>query len=104
MPKHLMAESSRKLRRSLGVICLITAIMMLIAGETILRNWLKQTGPLAMAAYWLTCFAITGWAALLAIRDVVQVRRENRAEQRKLLEQTLQEVERERAHRSKARE
>jgi TRAP-type C4-dicarboxylate transport system permease small subunit len=99
-----MVELSRKPRRWLGIICLVTAIMMLIAGETILRNWLKQTGPLTMAAYWLTCFAITGLAALLAIRDVIQVRRENRAEQRKLLEQTLQEVERERAHRAKARE
>jgi uncharacterized membrane protein len=101
MLKHLMPENSRKLRRALGVICLITAIVMLIAGETILREQLTGVG---MLVYWLTCFAITGLAALLAIRDVVQVRRENRAEQRKLLEQTLQEVERERAHRSKARE
>jgi hypothetical protein len=99
-----MVEPSRNRRRWLGIICLVTAIVMLIVGETVLRNWLKQTGPLVMAAYWLACFAITGLAALLAIRDVVQVRRENRAEQRKLLEQTLQEVEREKAHRSKARE
>jgi uncharacterized membrane protein len=96
-----MAELSRKPRRWLGIICLVTAIVMLIAGETILREQLTGVG---MLVYWLTCFAITGLAALLAIRDVVQVRRENRAEQRKLLEQTLQEVERERAHRAKARE
>jgi uncharacterized membrane protein len=96
-----MAELSRRPRRWLGIICLVTAIVMLIAGETILREQLTGVG---MLVYWLTCFAITGLAALLAIRDVVQVRRENRAEQRKLLEQTLQEVERERAHRAKARE
>jgi hypothetical protein len=96
-----MAENSRNRRRWLGIICLVTAIVMLIVGETVLGERLTGFGLLL---YWLTCFAITGLAALVAIRDLVHVRRENRAEQRKLLEQTLQEVERERAHRSKARE
>lgn len=96
-----MAEHSRKRRRWLGIICLVTAIAMLIAGETVLSERLTGFGLLL---YWLMCFATTGLAALVAIRDLVHVRRENRAEQRKLLEQTLQEVEREKAHRSKARE
>jgi hypothetical protein len=96
-----MAEPSRNRRRWLGIICLVTAIAMLIVGETVLRERLNGFGLLL---YWLTCFAITGLAALVAIRDLAHVRRENRAEQRKLLEQTLQEVEREKAHRSKARE
>jgi hypothetical protein len=96
-----MADHSTKYRRSLGVICLITAIVMLLAGETILRERLTGVGLLV---YWLTCLALTCLAAVVAIKDMARVRRESRAEQRKLLEQTLREVEREPARREPSRE
>jgi hypothetical protein len=99
-----MTESPKNTRRRLGLLCLVGAIGLLIAGETVLQNWLKQIGLMGMTAYWLTCFGLTLVAALTAIRDAVRVRRETRAAQRELLEQTLQEVERERARRAESRD
>jgi len=79
-------------RRWLGAICLLTAIAMLIVGETLLKNRLQ---PLAFATYWSVCFILTAIAACVAVVDASRVRAEQRDAQRDLIESTIQEIERE---------
>ncbi len=91
---------SRTLRRRFGVFCIAAAILMLICGETVLRGTLAQNAVLLLV-YWMTCFILTALAAGVAITEAARVARESREEQRTLLTQTLQEVEREKRERGK---
>lgn len=98
-----MSENPRRrtLRRRFGVVCISAAILMLIAGETVLRTTLASNA-VWLIVYWMTCFILTALAALAAIIDAARVRLESREAQRSLLEQTLQEVEREKQERKKS--
>jgi hypothetical protein len=84
-------------RRWFAAICLLTAIIMLIAGETALKD---QPHPLRFVVYWSSCFILTAIAAALALMDAAKVRNEQRDEQRALIEKTLQEIEREKRSRT----
>lgn len=99
-----MSESSsrRRRRRRFGVICLVVALVMLGLGETALRAKLAQNAVL-LVVYWVICLVLTGLAAMAAIVDAARVRRDGQEEQRTLIEQTLQEVEREKRQRTKPR-
>jgi hypothetical protein len=90
-----MAENlrTRTRRRRFGVICLALAILMLLAGETLLKSQLAGVG---LIVYWIVCLVLTALAAGAAIVDAARVGRESREAQRSLLETTLREVERER--------
>jgi len=85
-------------RRWAGVLCLGTAILLTVWGHYFLpRDW----HPMVQVGFWLTCFAITFLAILIALVDLVAVGRATRAERRALLEKTLGEVEAEaRRHQS----
>ena len=85
---------SRTRRRRFGSVCIGMAILLLLAGETVLRAALANNIVL-FAAYWMACFILTALAAGAAIIDAARVRLESREEQRSLLEKTLLEVERE---------
>jgi hypothetical protein len=97
-----MAEPSRSKarRRWFGGICLSLAILMLVAGETVLKPHLRGVGLLG---YWLGCLVLTALAAGAALLDAARIGWQGREERRTLLEDTLREVERERESRQKKR-
>ena len=76
-------------RRWFGAIVLIAAMLMLIAGETVLQGRLKDFGFLL---YWTLCFGFTCLAILIAFLDVRALGRRTRQEHHDLLESTLKEI------------
>lgn len=95
-----MNSPARNRRRWWGVVFLGLAMAMLIAGETLLKPHLQGVGLLC---YWLGCLLCVTIAAGVAIVDALRTQRELRAEQRELLERTLQAVEQERQQREQQR-
>ena len=85
--------------RVLGTLFLAASIVMLILGETLLKH---QLGPFATLVYWTTCVLATLGAIICALLDLSRSMRESRAEQRAMLEQTIHEIEAERARRKQA--
>jgi hypothetical protein len=77
-------------RRWFGVLVLLTALLLLIAGETILRGNLRGWGFLL---YWSLCFVFTGLAIVVAWLDARAVQRKSRLEARELVERTLGKIE-----------
>ena len=67
------------------------ALLMLVAGQTILSRRFSNLGFLL---YWMVCIVLTGIAMVLAVLELGALRRQTRREHRKLLEQTLGEIER----------
>lgn len=86
-----MANSTDVIRRVLGAVFLGTAILMLILGETLLAASLQRS-RMVFIIYWMGCFAFTGLATLMAVLDMVVVRRRMREQQREFLETTLREI------------
>lgn len=84
-----MALSPDKVRRWVGALFLLAAVLMLIAGQTFLKAKLHD---LAFVHYWLICFAFTALAGMTAWLDLRIVRSKSREEQRRLIEKTLQEA------------
>jgi hypothetical protein len=78
-------------RRWFGAIVLTAALLMLIAGETVLQGRLKELGFLL---YWALCFGFTCLAIIVAFLDVRALGRRTRQEQRDLLESTLKKIQR----------
>ena len=91
---------SKTRRRRFGVVCISIAILLLIAGETALKSWLAESA-LILVCYWMSCFLLTALAAFIAIVDAARVGWSSREEQRSLLEETLQQVVREKQERKK---
>lgn len=92
-----MSLSAKARRRWFGALCLIAAIGMLAAGETVLKGRLS---PLGFLCYWAGCFVIAALAAMAALLDAACVRAESRREQRALFEETLRRIEAEKRARS----
>jgi hypothetical protein len=91
-----MARDPVVTRRWIGAIALLTALVMLICGETVLKG---KFGNLAFLAYWLGCLACTVVAIIVALADARAVQRRISREQRNLLESTVKEIEVEAKHR-----
>jgi membrane protein implicated in regulation of membrane protease activity len=85
-------------RRWFGSLCLLAALVMLALGETTPGGHLNGV---AFVIYWLACFVFAALAMLAAILDARALRREARAEQRALLENTLAEIEKGKVPRAK---
>ena len=85
-----MALDATARRRWIGASALLAALAMLILGETVLHERLRN---IAFLAYWLVCFAFTGLAILAAFLDVRALQHRTRQEERDLLETTLKEIE-----------
>jgi len=96
-----VSVTSKTWRRRFGGVCLALAIGMLLAGETVLKT--KLTGGWLLC-YWLGCFVLTALAAGAALIDAARVSQESRAERRALIENTLQEIEREKNSRPKSKD
>ena len=54
-------------RRALGVLFLVLALGMLVAGETVLQDKLSSS---LFVLYWLACFVFTMLAMIVALRDL----------------------------------
>ena len=75
--------------RKRGLTFLVIAVLMLILGETFLR---QSLGKVPFILYWMACFVFTGMAILFAFLDVAGVQRQAREQQRELLEKTIREI------------
>ena len=62
-----VSANSKSRRRKIGTACIAIAILMLIAGETVLKN--KLSG-IPMLCYWLGCFVFTAIAAGAVAPDI----------------------------------
>jgi hypothetical protein len=87
-------KSPRINRRLLGACFLIVALVQVILGFSILRG---QLGPLGTMLYWTGCLLATLGALMCALVDALHNLRESRRERRVLLEDTLREIDEERA-------
>ncbi len=85
-----MTGDTENPHRKRGMVFLIIALLMLILGETVLR---QSLGKVPFVLYWMLCFLFTGLAILFAFLDVAGVQRQARAQQRELLEKTIGEIE-----------
>lgn len=85
-----MSADSKSRRRKIGTVCIAIAILMLIAGETVLKSRLSGV---PMLCYWLGCFVFTAIAAGAAVIDAARVGIESRDAQKSLIEETLKEIE-----------
>jgi drug/metabolite transporter (DMT)-like permease len=85
-------------RRLAGGVFLGIAVLMLAAGETVLRERLGQS-PALTVVYWMSCFIAVILAIMIALLDLWIVRRRSREEARGLVKQTLDEIAREKAQR-----
>jgi|SRR6516162_4708017 hypothetical protein len=85
-----MAFDATTRRRWGGILVLIAALGMLIAGETVLQGRLQNV---AFVLYWLLCLILTTAAIIIAFLDARALRRQTREEARDLLQSTLKEIE-----------
>ena len=76
-------------RRRAQLILLVVAVVMLGLGLTVFA---KSLTGLALIAYYLVCLALTLIAMLLALRDMRDIRRQNREERIGLAEQAFDGV------------
>jgi len=96
-----MSYNADRRRRGIGVLFLAFAAGMLIAGETILSARLRES-PWLTILYWLACFGAVILAMIVALLDFWIVRRRSRAEQRGLVQETLDNIAREKKSREAA--
>ncbi|MBA4149195.1 MAG: hypothetical protein H0X66_13860 [Verrucomicrobia bacterium] len=86
-----MSELFDKSRRIAGVVFLGIALLMVVLGQTVLSPVLKNV---SFILYWLTCAAFTLSAASVALVDLARVKKASREKQRDLIEETLEQIER----------
>lgn len=80
----------RGFRRKTIAILLGAALLMVIAGTTLLRSVLDpREGVMWFAIYWLVCAWLTFTALLLALYDLLALRLEGREARRALREKTM---------------
>jgi hypothetical protein len=85
-----MGTDTSSRRRWFGALTLIAAMLMLVAGETLLKGRLSG---FSFVVYWLACFGLTGTAMAVAILDLRAIRQRTQNEQRLFLEKALKEIE-----------
>ena len=89
-----MPVTAKTRRRWFGALCLLAALVLLVAGDTRPR---PDANHVFFVTYWLACFLLAALAMATAILDARALRREARDEQRALFEHTLHEIEEKRA-------
>jgi fatty acid desaturase len=82
-----MPDSAHIRVRRLSIIFLALAFAMLVGGFTFLKPRLRG---LAFIIYWLGCFAVAGAAIIVAMLDLLVIRRDARKAQRDLIEDSFQ--------------
>jgi uncharacterized membrane protein HdeD (DUF308 family) len=76
-------------RRWIGVLAISLALLMLVAGLSVLKPLLQG---FALVWYWVLCLVITGLALILALLEMRDLQQRTRQEHRDLLEDTLKEI------------
>ncbi|MDB6054000.1 MAG: hypothetical protein JWN25_1523 [Verrucomicrobiales bacterium] len=89
---HLFQESTRRI---LGAVLLTLSGLQVVGGLTFLETFLRRTSPIVYILYWIVCFGFTGLALMIALLDAMLVRRESSDQHKKLIEDTLRLVEKE---------
>ena len=84
-----MAQDGTKRRRWIGGVSLGLALVMVVAGERVVRG---RIGPGMELLYWLLCFLLTGVAIVVALLDFRALKQRILAEQRELVEKTLKDI------------
>jgi protein-S-isoprenylcysteine O-methyltransferase Ste14 len=78
----------QRARRKIMAVSLVVAIVLLMAGFTVLRPWLDpHEHPFRFILYWLACAWETVLILLLALLDLLLVRAQARAARKALQEQ-----------------
>ena len=90
MLASLMGLGATARRRWCGGLVLLTALVLLILGETMLKGNLRGW---VFVLYWLLCFGLTFVAIIIAWLDARAVRNKSRREARELVERTLGKIE-----------
>ena len=80
-PNDSLPYRGKRIVRTLGAVLLAAACVMLVLGLTVLRERLH--GP-QFVLYWSWCFLITIAAILVALADLIMIRRASRQSRRKL--------------------
>src|SRR5947207_3211178 len=96
-----MGNKSDHRRRWLGGVFLGMAVVMLVGGQICDAQLRERLGKAGFLIFWMICFLFTFMAILVAFADLTVVRRRTADEQRALLEDTLGDIAREKAEKSK---
>jgi hypothetical protein len=88
----------RRLCRWLAALFLAAALIMLVTGQTLLRERLHQFG---FVIFWMTCFVFTFLAMCLALLDAAVTRHRAREEQRAFFERTFEDIARQKEVKSR---
>jgi hypothetical protein len=83
-----MSHKADVARRASGVVFLLLALGMLLAGQTVLND----LQGVRFILFWLACLGFTLLAMIVALLDALIVRRRSRDEQRAFLQDTLREI------------
>jgi protein-S-isoprenylcysteine O-methyltransferase Ste14 len=81
-----MSDPARRTRRAIGLAFLASAVLLLFAGQTVLRDHLYGT---RFALYWLLCLLLVTLAMAVALLDLFAVRHQARRQQLDLIQNTL---------------
>ena len=83
----------QRARRTLMFYSVLTALVLLFAGSTVLSRLLDpHEHPFIVVAYWAGCAWITLLAVLLALYDMVKVRADVRRERRRLERELIEKA------------
>ena len=88
----------RRMCRWLAALFLVAALIMLVTGQTLLRERLHRLG---FVIFWLICFVFTFLAMCLALLDAAITRHRAREEQRAFFEQTFEDIARQKETKSR---
>jgi hypothetical protein len=82
-----MPANATRRRRLVGVVFLAIALLLALAGQTVLR---PRLDGVTFLFYWMGCFVALGLAVATALLDILVIRHEARREQIQLLRQTFE--------------
>jgi hypothetical protein len=86
-----MVRNAMTIRRVIGAAALGVAVVLLVLGETVLKDKLS---PVAFVLFWTLCFFFTISAILCAYFDLRALRQSTRRAHQELLESAFKEIER----------
>jgi len=95
-----MGLSATTRRRVLGSLFLLTAVVMVLLGQTVLEECLRG---LNYVLYWMACVIMTGLAVLTALLDVRAIQQRSRRDQYDLLTSTVEKIEKDAKARKRRR-
>jgi fatty acid desaturase len=89
VPCFRMSLNATARRRWFGALVLFAAVVMLVVGESVLK---EQLHGYAFLFYWLVCLSLTFIAILVALADARALQRRIYDENRELFKSTLKDI------------